>query len=86
MDLVDPQKVEKWKGVSFDVMSSCRKLFRDMSNAVVGTVADMYDDRHLDDEEDADKTVRLLLKDNRHMYIALTFILVLTLYLIFFHV
>ena len=78
---IDPVRAERMKSVAKNAISACQRLFKGMSDAVVGTVADMYEDRG---EEDPDRIVRVLLKENRHMYLALTVILVLTLYTLFF--
>ncbi len=81
---LDTEKAQKVRDVTGNVLTSCSRLFKQMSDAVVGTVADMYSQDNTDKLDDPDHSIRVLLKENRHMYIALTVILVLTLYTLFF--
>ena len=57
-------------------------LFLEISNAIVGTIADMYSTDET--EIETDRGIRVLMKHNRHMYIALAVILVVLLYTILF--
>lgn len=67
-------------------------LFRNMSNAFIGTIGDMYGETTendiLDDAESGksggDKTIRVLMKENRYMYLALLVLLVLIVGNLFF--
>ena len=57
-----------------------KELFVNMSNAFVGTIADLGNHHGKDDDGNAnDHTLRLLLKENRYMYLALLVILLLIL-------
>jgi DUF438 domain-containing protein len=50
-------------------LSDLKNLVRDISNAFVGTVADLYSNEN--DEEERDRLIRVLAKENRYMYLAL---------------
>ena len=61
-----------------------KDLFQNMSNAVMSSLGDMYDTPvhdHSSDgdtsDQEQDKTIHVLMKENRYMYIALLFILLL---------
>ncbi len=83
MDIsINTERVAEVKEKASKVVMSCHILFQEMSDAVVGTIADMYPPE--DQKSDPDRPVRVILKNNRHMYIALTLILLLTIYTIFF--
>lgn len=75
------ERVTEMKDKVSKVVESCHNLFREMSDAVVGTIAEMYPDNEI---SDPDRPVRVILKNNRHMYIVLLLILLLTLYTVFF--
>ncbi len=85
MDItLDATKAKKVQDIISRIFTACHRLFAQMSNAVVGTIADMYNQDQNQAKDDPDYSIRVLLKENRHMYIALTLVLVLTLYTLFF--
>jgi len=55
------------------------ELFRNISNAFVGTLADIGKRDKEVDENSNDYTMRTLLKENRYMYLALLVLLLLIL-------
>jgi hypothetical protein len=54
---------------------SLKEIFVNISNAFVGTIADMGNPP--DDEIEHDKILRILMKENRYMYLTLLFLLLL---------
>lgn len=53
---------------------SISELWINISNAFIGTIADMYTSDNIDDK---DGSVRLLLKENRYMYLALLVLIIM---------
>jgi len=51
-------------------------IFKNMSNAFVGALADIYPPA--DSPNDPDHSIRVLMKENRYMYLALLLILIIT--------
>lgn len=54
-------------------------LFKNMSNAFVGTVAELWQPEEERDEDDKDVLIRVITKENRHMYLALLLIAIMIL-------
>ena len=63
------------------LMSPFFSIFQDMSNAVVGTISELYPG-DVEEDPDPDRVVKLLMHKNRHMYLVLTVIMILMLYVI----
>jgi len=55
---------------------SLYELWINISNAFIGTIADMYTSNNMDDK---DSSVRLILKENRYMYLALLILIIMIL-------
>lgn len=59
-----------------------KDLLKNISNAVVGAVSDMFTEES--DLNDSDITIRVFIKENRYMYLALLVIILLIVANLFF--
>ena len=58
------------------------EMFTNISNAFIGTISDMYMSE--EEESQQDRTIRVLMKENRFMYLALLVLLLIIVGNVFF--
>lgn len=66
------------------IQSGMTDLFRNMSNAFVGTIAEFGDDGKRERDTETDATMHSLFKENRYMYLALLVLLLMIVANLFF--